>query len=294
MPIHGSLGVMDQDLPSTEHQPFRPALLVGALSLGGVSTALMAIAGLGLAPWSVLAQGMAERLPISFGLATAVIAAAVMLAASTRRAGARPGIGWSVGGLAVLAATIDVTMAITTEPGLRDIEVRCALLVAGVLGTGVAAALAIAAGERRAPDQRLWVGLAERTGITPLQVRTAIELAVTAVGMALGGLVNFGTVFAVVITGAITRAALVWIDRGADRALVVQRRRAAERARTAERRRAALAAAQAPARGSVDGLQDLDDGIRVRLGVDEGQAQDGLAMPLRRDAEHHAVVSHAS
>jgi uncharacterized membrane protein YczE len=72
---------------------------------------------------------------------------------------------------------------------------RVALLVAGVIGNGLAGALYIGAHLGSGPRDGLWLGLVRRTGRSIRLWRTSIELTVLVVGVALGGTVGLGTVF---------------------------------------------------------------------------------------------------
>ena len=58
----------------------RLAQLYAGLVLYGVSLALMVRAQLGLDPWDVFHQGLADRLPLAFGQVVIVVGALVLLA----------------------------------------------------------------------------------------------------------------------------------------------------------------------------------------------------------------------
>lgn len=164
------------------------ALLVG-LALYGLSMAIMVRAGLGLDPWDVFHQGLAERTGMTIGIASAVVGVVVLLAWIPLRN--RPGIG-TVANVIVIAVTVDAGLAILPEPS--NLAVRVAMMLGAVLLNAVATVLYIGAGLGPGPRDGLMTGLVARTGLSVRLVRTAIEATVLAVGWLLGGTVGIGTV----------------------------------------------------------------------------------------------------
>ncbi|CAM5460656.1 YitT family protein OS=Streptomyces tendae OX=1932 GN=F3L20_10750 PE=4 SV=1 [Streptomyces tendae] len=67
--------------------------LYAGLALYGASSALLVRSGLGLEPWNVLHQGLAERTGLSMGVVLTVVGAAVLLLWIPLRQ--RPGLGTS-------------------------------------------------------------------------------------------------------------------------------------------------------------------------------------------------------
>jgi uncharacterized membrane protein YczE len=164
------------------------------LVLFGLSMALMIVADLGLDPWDVFHQGIAERSGIRFGWVVILVGGAVLLAWIPLRQ--RPGIG-TVSNVIVVGLAVDAALAVLPEPEL--LAVRTALLLTGIVLNGVATGLYVGAGLGPGPRDGLMTGLARR-GRSIRVVRTAIEVAVLAVGWLLGGTVGVGTVlFAVAI-----------------------------------------------------------------------------------------------
>jgi len=163
--------------------------LYAGLLLYGASMALMIRAGLGLDPWDILHQGLAERLPLSFGMVTIVVGALVLLAWIPLRQ--RPGVG-TVSNVIVIGLAVDAALAVLPAPD--DPALRLTFMLAGVGLNGVATAAYIGARLGPGPRDGLMTGLVRRTGRSVRLVRTSIEVTVLAAGWLLGGTVGVGTV----------------------------------------------------------------------------------------------------
>jgi len=163
-------------------------LYVG-LVLYGASSALLVESGLGLEPWGVLHQGLAELTGLTIGVVSIFVGAAVLLLWIPLRQ--RPGLG-TVSNVFVVGLAMDATLDLVPVP--RSLAVRVLVLVAGILLNGVATGLYIAARFGPGPRDGLMTGLHRRTGRSIRLMRTAIEIAVVATGFALGGTVGVGTV----------------------------------------------------------------------------------------------------
>lgn len=194
------------------------ALVVGLL-LYGVSMGLMLLAGLGLAPWGVLDQGLARTFGGSVGNWSIVMGAVVLLLWIPLRQ--RPGIG-SLLNVVLVGTAIDLTLWALPAP--EALWTRIAVLVGGIVLNALATALYVGAGLGPGPRDGLMTGLAAR-GYPVRVVRTAIELAVLAIGWALGGEVGWGTLAYAVTIGVALHALLPRMrvrDRHDVTAVVVQ------------------------------------------------------------------------
>lgn len=183
--------------------PRRLLQLYVGLALYGASAALMVRAGLGLAPWDVLHQGLARLTGTSIGLVSIVVGAAVLALWLPLRE--RPGLG-TVSNVVLVGLSLDATLAAT--PGLAELThpvPRTLLLVAGVALNGLATGLYIAARFGAGPRDGLMTGLHRVTGCPVRLVRTGIELAVLATGAALGGTVGVGTVLYALAIGPLAQ-----------------------------------------------------------------------------------------
>jgi len=159
------------------------------LALYGFSMAMMIRAGLGLDPWDVFHQGVAGRVPLSFGAVTALTGLAVLLAWIPLRQ--RPGMG-TISNIVVIAISVDVGLAVL--PAVDGLWVQATVMIASVVLNALASALYIGAGMGPGPRDGLMTGLVRRTGRSVRLVRTLIEVAVLATGWLLGGTVGLGTV----------------------------------------------------------------------------------------------------
>ncbi|HYO38595.1 MAG TPA: hypothetical protein VER39_02960 [Nocardioidaceae bacterium] len=177
--------------------------LLAGLALYGVSLALVLRADLGLAPWDVLHQGIAERAGVSIGVVLIVVSFVVLLAWVPLRQ--RPGIG-TLANAALVGVVVDLTLTVLDEG--QGWLPRAVLLVSGVALNGLATAMYIGASLGAGPRDGLMTGLVRRTGRSVRLVRTCLEVGVLAVGFALGGTVGVGTVLYALAIGPIAHALL--------------------------------------------------------------------------------------
>lgn len=169
-------------------------LLVG-LFLYGFAIAMMVRAGIGVAPWDVLTQGLVKQTGITFGVITIIVGAIVLLLWIPIRQ--KPGIG-TVLNILLIGPAADI--------GLALIPQQHSPLLQGLMFAGGLALLAVATGlyvgARLGPGPRdgLMTGINARWGWKIWIVRTGIEVTVLTIGWLLGGQVGIGTLaFALLI-----------------------------------------------------------------------------------------------
>lgn len=186
--------------------------LVGGLFLCACGILCFLESRLGLSPWDVLHQGVANHTPLSFGLANVVVGLVVLLVAWAL--GSRPGIGTLtnavlVGGFVALLEPTRLVQSLgeTTLPG------RVALLAAGLACFGVGTAFYIGAGVGAGPRDSLMLVGSKRTGVRVGLVRGGLESAALLVGFALGGRVGVGTVVFALLIGPSVEASFFLADR---------------------------------------------------------------------------------
>ncbi|MCC5475339.1 membrane protein YczE [Streptomyces barringtoniae] len=174
--------------------------LYAGLALYGVSSALLVEAGLGLEPWNVLHQGLAELTGLTIGVVSIIVGAGVLLLWIPLRQ--RPGLG-TVSNVLVVGLAMDGTLALV--PDAHSLAVRVPLLLAGIVLNGAATGLYIAARFGPGPRDGLMTGLHRRTGRSVRLMRTGIEVAVVVTGFLLGGTIGVGTVLYAVSIGPLAQ-----------------------------------------------------------------------------------------
>ncbi|MGD8150406.1 YczE/YyaS/YitT family protein [Ornithinimicrobium sp. Y1694] len=181
-----------------------PQLLIG-LVLYGVSMVLLIRGTLGVMPWDVLHQGVTRHIPLTFGQVVIVVSVIVLLLWIPIRQ--KPGLG-TLANAVVIGLVVDPVLGWIEAP--EGWLPRIGLLVAGLLLNGMATAMYIGAQLGPGPRDGLMTGLARTTGRSIRLVRTLIEVAVVAVGFALGGVLGIGTVLYALLIGPITQFMLPW------------------------------------------------------------------------------------
>ena len=164
-----------------------PRLVVGLLALGA-GIALMVEARLGVSPYDVLHQGLAELTGLSFGSVVILLGLVVLLLWIPL--GQRFGIGTVVNTLTV-GLVVDLFLAGIPDP--ETFGVRWMYLLGGILVIALGVGLYIGAGRGPGPRDGLMTGIAAK-GHPLWLVRTGLELAALLAGWSLGGDVGIGTV----------------------------------------------------------------------------------------------------
>ncbi len=184
----------------------RLAVLVGGLFLFALGIVAFLESRLGLSPWDVLHQGIAEHSPLSFGEANIVVSVLVVTLAWLL--GAQVGIGtlanaFLVGGFVAGLTAIGAVQDLAHDP----LGVRIALLAVGVVLTGVGSGLYLGAAFGAGPRDSLMVVGSRRLSLRIAVVRVGIELCALGIGIALGGTFGLGTIaFALLIGPSIELA----------------------------------------------------------------------------------------
>jgi uncharacterized protein len=150
-------------------------------------------AGLGVAPWDVLHDGIRRVTPLSFGTATILVG--VVLVAVALAAGIRPGPGTLANMLAIgVFADAMLATGIAGDLDARPLPLRLLAVAGGVGLVALGTALYIGAGLGSGPRDSLMLALSARTRLRVGVVRALIEGSVLVVGWLLGGAAGVGTV----------------------------------------------------------------------------------------------------
>ena len=177
--------------------------LFAGLLLYGISLALVLRAGLGLAPWDVLHQGLARPTGLTVGQMVILVSFAVLILWIPLRQ--PPGFGTFANAILV-GLSVDLTMLVLDD--VSSWPARVLFLVSGVLLNAVATALYIGAMLGPGARDGLMTGLVRRTGRSVRVVRTSLEVGVLAVGWLLGGTVGVGTLLYAFAIGPVVHVLL--------------------------------------------------------------------------------------
>ncbi|AZI59430.1 hypothetical protein EH165_05760 [Nakamurella antarctica] len=165
----------------------------GQLSVGlllyGLSMALMIQSSLGLGPWDVFHQGVAKRVPVSFGVVVIAVSLVVLLLWIPLKQ--KPGIGTVANAFVVGAAT---DLGLWLFPVIHQVAWGIAAMVLAIGANALAGALYIGAGLGPGPRDGLMTGLVRRGVGSVFVVRSCLEGTVLLIGWLLGGTVFVGTV----------------------------------------------------------------------------------------------------
>ena len=164
-----------------------PRLIAGILALG-VGVTFIIQAKLGVSPYDVLHQGLADLTGLSFGTVVVLLGLAILLVWIPL--GQRFGIGTIINTLTV-GFVVDFGLSLVPNPG--DDALRWVMLLAGIVITAFGMGLYIGAGLGPGPRDGLMTGIAAK-GFPLWIVRTVLELTALVIGWLLGGDVGVGTV----------------------------------------------------------------------------------------------------
>ena len=186
--------------------------LVGGLFLCACGILCFLESRLGLSPWDVLHQGLANHTPLSFGAANVAVGVVVLMLAWAL--GSPLGIGTFANALLIGAfvALLEPTHAVQSL-GDGTLPGRIALLAAGLVCFGVGTAFYIGAGVGAGPRDSLMLVGSRRTGWRVGLMRAALESTALLIGFALGGKVGVGTVVFALLIGPSVETSFFLADR---------------------------------------------------------------------------------
>jgi uncharacterized protein len=167
---------------------FRVFILAFGLFIFGIGDSLLIVSDLGNAPWSVLAQGISLRTPLSVGEATFLISGIVLILWIPLKE--KPGFG-TLANIFIIAIAIDI--GIENIPHPNNLSLELLYVVVGIVLVGAGSALYITCGLGPGPRDGWMTSLHKRTGIPVGRVRLMIEVFVLICGALLGGRVGLGT-----------------------------------------------------------------------------------------------------
>lgn len=166
----------------------RVVQLVAGLILFGLGIGLMLQSGLGVPPWDVLHQGLAEQFGLTVGAWSIIVSFLVLLA--WLPFSERYGLGTLLNAL-IIGVIIDLAVYIFPEP--ESVWLDAVMLCAGILTIAVASGMYIGANLGPGPRDGLMTAISRR-GFSVRRTRWAIEIVVLIVGVLLGGTFGVGTI----------------------------------------------------------------------------------------------------
>ncbi len=193
--------VWSSDTPLTLKPRFVTLLfLISGLWIFGTGEAILIDAGIGVSPWTVLAQGISKQADLTVGMATFVVSVLVLFLWIPLRE--TPGIGTILNAI-LIAMSIDVMEPFI--PNQTDFLPQIIQAMVGIILVGIGSALYLTANLGPGPRDGWMTGVQKKTNWPIGRVRVGIEIIVLSIGIALGGTFGLGTVmFAIGIGPAIS------------------------------------------------------------------------------------------
>lgn len=179
--------------------------LILGLYLFGLGIAFQIRATLGLAPWDVFGQGLSNITGLSFGLATVLASALILLLWIPLKQ--KPGLGTVFNAL-LIGPFVDLSLRFVPSAADWGLVGQIGWYVLGMaiiaLGTGVYIGARLGPG----PRDGLMTGSVKKFGKPVWIVRTVLEGGATLIGITLGGPVGLGTVLFVVGIGPMVQVSM--------------------------------------------------------------------------------------
>lgn len=178
-----------------------PPSIAGMVVIGAAIAASLR-AEVGLAPWDVFHEGLAEVTGWPFGPLVMLVGVVVLLGWVPLRQ--RMGIGTIIN---VLVVGPSVNVFLPLIPETDSLAVRVGYFVAAVALFGVGGGLYIGSALGPGPRDGLMTALTAK-GFALWKVRTVLEVCVLVAGLTLGGSIGVGTVVLAFALGPVTHIAL--------------------------------------------------------------------------------------
>ena len=167
-------------------------------------------AGIGVSPWTVLAQGISEQTSFTVGLSTFIVGVLVLLFWIPLRE--IPGIG-TILNIILISMAIDVMGPHIPE----QTEMIPAIFQAsiGIIFVGIGSAFYLTANLGPGPRDGWMTGIQKKTDWPISRVRIGIEILVLSLGISLGGVFGIGTIMFALGIGPIVAICLGIVERWA-------------------------------------------------------------------------------
>ena len=183
--------------------PLRLITLLAGLFVYGLGVALTVHAGIGIAPWDVLAQGISIQTGLSFGVATVAVSIIVLICWIPLKV--KPGFA-TVANALLVGLFADFWLIIL--PDLAAYWQQLAVFMLGVVVVAIATGLYISSRLGSGPRDGLMQGTANALDKPFWIVRTAFEGSVLTIGWLMGGQVREGTLIFALTIGYLVQMSL--------------------------------------------------------------------------------------
>jgi uncharacterized membrane protein YczE len=183
--------------------PIRLITLLAGLFVYGLGVALTVHAGIGIAPWDVLAQGISIQTGLSFGVATVAVSIIVLICWIPLKV--KPGFA-TVANALLVGLFADFWLMIL--PDLTAYWQQLAVFMLGVVVVAIATGLYISSRLGSGPRDGLMQGTANAVDKPFWIVRTAFEGSVLTIGWLMGGQVREGTLIFALTIGYLVQMSL--------------------------------------------------------------------------------------
>jgi uncharacterized membrane protein YczE len=169
----------------------------------GLGLAMIVEAEIGLPPWDVFAKGISIQLGVTYGTASVIVSALVLLAWIPLKV--KPGIG-SILNAILIGVWSDVF--IPKIPIFEDYFSNLAMFLIGMVIVALATGIYITSYLGSGPRDGLMIGTQRVLGWPLWQVRTMYEVLVLVIGWLMGGQVREGTLIFAVCIGVLMQLSL--------------------------------------------------------------------------------------
>ena len=183
-------------------------ILIAGLWIFGTGDAVLIAAGIGNAPWTVLAEGISLKIGWSIGQTTFLVSVLVLGFWIPLRE--KPGIG-TILNVILIAAAIEYMLPYLPTP--VTLTGGIVQVVIGVILVGIGSGLYLTANLGPGPRDGTMTGLQRITGVPIGRVRGGIEITVLLIGWALGGTFWIGTFIFAFLIGPVVAICLNLTER---------------------------------------------------------------------------------
>ena len=186
---------------------FKSVLRLARLNVGlmiyGFGLALIVEAQIGLPPWDVFAKGISIQLGTTYGVASVIVSALVLIAWIPLKV--KPGIG-SILNAILIGLWSDVFIPLISHSD--DYLIKLVRFIGGMVIVAIATGLYITSYLGSGPRDGLMIGTQSVLGWPLWRIRTMYEGLVLVIGWLMGGQVREGTLIFAVCIGILMQLSL--------------------------------------------------------------------------------------